>query len=82
LLFVCPRSNAFFGIRPDIEGMVAHGVTLLLGTDNAMIVPPDIMDEVDYLLDNFDVSREQALEMVYENPRKSLNVSVNIQQTD
>jgi len=79
---VCPRSNAFFGIRPDIEGMVAHGVTLLLGTDNAMIVPPDIMDEVDYLLNNFDVSREQALEMVYENPRKSLNVSVNIQQTD
>lgn len=79
---VCPRSNAFFGIRPDVEGMMESGVTLLLGTDNSMIVPPNIVDEVHYLLDNFDVSREQALEMVIENPRKCLNVSADIQQTD
>jgi len=79
---VCPRSNAFFGIRPNIESMMAHGITLLLGTDNAMIAPPNIMDEVDYLLNNFDVSKEQAMKMIYENPRKSLNVSADIQQTD
>jgi len=79
---VCPRSNAFFGIRPDIESMLECGIPLLLGTDNAMISPPDIMQEMEYLLKNFDISREQAAEMVTSNPRKCLNVSLDIQQSD
>lgn len=79
---VCPRSNAFFGIRPDIESMLGCGISLLLGTDNAMIAPPDIMQEMEYLLKNFDVSREQALAMITANPRKCLNVGLHIQQSD
>ncbi len=81
-IVVCPRSNAFFGIRPDIEGMLSHGIPLMLGTDNAMIVPPDITGEIRYLIDNFDVSREQAADMITSNPRKYLNVSPDIQQSD
>ncbi|MEA2053527.1 MAG: amidohydrolase family protein [Candidatus Thermoplasmatota archaeon] len=79
---VCPRSNAFFGIRPDIEGMIKYGIPLLLGTDNAMITPPDITEEMKYLLKNFNVAKSQALEMINTNPRKYLNVSPSIQQSD
>lgn len=81
-LVVCPRSNAFFGIRPDIESMLSNGISLLLGTDNAMISPPDIVEEMKFLMENFDVSREQVGEMVTANPRKCLNVSLGIQQSD
>jgi len=79
---VCPRSNAFFGIRPDIEGMLECGISLLLGTDNAMIAPPDIVQEMEYLIKNFDISKEQAVAMVTSNPRKCLNVGLDIQQSD
>ncbi len=79
---VCPRSNAFFSIRPNIEGMIGYGIPLLLGTDNAMITSPDITEEVEYLLKYFDVSREQAMEMITINPRKCLNVSADIHQSD
>ncbi len=74
--------KCFFGIRPDIESMLGCGISLLLGTDNAMVAPPDIMQEMEYLLKNFDVSREQALAMITANPRKCLNVGLHIQQSD
>ncbi|MFQ5909362.1 MAG: amidohydrolase family protein [Thermoplasmata archaeon] len=43
---VCPRSNAFFGELPDIPRMLSKKVTLMLGTDNAMISSPSIWDEM------------------------------------
>ncbi len=45
-IVVCPRSNAFFGIRLDIPRMLSVGVEVALGTDNAMISPPNMLDEL------------------------------------
>jgi len=43
---VCASSNEFFGFRPDIRGMLESGVTVCMGTDNAMITVPDMLEEV------------------------------------
>jgi len=45
---VCPRSNAFFGKIPDIPKMLSKRVTLLLGTDNAMLNAPSMLREMDF----------------------------------
>jgi cytosine/adenosine deaminase-related metal-dependent hydrolase len=43
---VCPRSNMFFGMVPPLARMVKAGVTVALGTDNAMIHQPDLFVEM------------------------------------
>ena len=45
---VCPRSNAFFGLTPDLPRMLQAGVELRLGTDNAMVNAPSVLQEVDF----------------------------------
>ncbi|HYM39663.1 MAG TPA: amidohydrolase family protein [Thermoplasmata archaeon] len=47
-IVVCPRSNAFFGLTPDIPRMLAAGVELRLGTDNAMINVPSLFREIEF----------------------------------
>lgn len=47
-IVVCPRSNAFFGLTPDISGMLRAGVEVRLGTDNAMINVPSMLREMDF----------------------------------
>lgn len=47
-IVLCPRSRAFFGNLPDIPRMLDKGVTLMLGTDNAMISSPSIWDEMKF----------------------------------
>ena len=47
-IVVCPRSNAFFGMTPDIPRMIRSGVELLLGTDNAMINVPSMLREIEF----------------------------------
>ena len=47
-IVVCPRSNAFFGLTPDIPRMFAAGVDLRLGTDNAMINAPSMLREIEF----------------------------------
>lgn len=47
-IVVCPRSNAFFGLTPDIPRMVRAGVELRLGTDNAMISVPSMLREMEF----------------------------------
>jgi cytosine/adenosine deaminase-related metal-dependent hydrolase len=46
---VCPRSNARFGLVPDIPGMREAGLTVWLGTDNAMFHGPDMLAEMRHL---------------------------------
>ncbi len=67
---VCPRSNAFFRLRPKIEMLLEYGVTTMLGTDNAMIVEPDIIKEASYTIQNFEVDERQVIKMITENPKK------------
>jgi len=45
---VCPRSNAFFGMTPDIPRMLRAKVELHLGTDNAMINVPSMLREMEF----------------------------------
>src|SRR5712692_5637035 len=47
-IVVCPRSNAFFGMAPDIPRMLRQGVELRLGTDNAMINTPSLLREMEF----------------------------------
>src|SRR5881409_2557594 len=47
-IVICPRSNAFFGMTPDIPRMLGHGVELRLGTDNAMINTPSLLREMEF----------------------------------
>jgi cytosine/adenosine deaminase-related metal-dependent hydrolase len=45
---VCPRSNALFGRQPDLAEMERLGLSVLLGTDNAMFHAPSIWREVEF----------------------------------
>ncbi len=47
-IVVCPRSNAFFGLTPDLPRMLRAGVELRLGTDNAMINVPSLLREIEF----------------------------------
>jgi cytosine/adenosine deaminase-related metal-dependent hydrolase len=47
---VCPRANARFGLVPDIPGMLDAGITVMLGTDNAMFHLPSMLEEMRYVL--------------------------------
>ncbi len=62
---LCPRSNALFGNRPPIEAMLAAGLTLGLGTDNAMFHLADPWAEASFVLDRWpEVEPEQVLQML------------------
>ncbi len=74
-LVICPRSNAYFGLRPNVLAMKKAGITLMLGTDNAMITPPDIIQEAQYLIQNFKVTPHEVRDMISKNSRKYLNVT-------
>ncbi len=43
---VCPTSNVFFGLRPNIRRMLGMGIHVGLGTDNGMITRPNMMTEL------------------------------------
>lgn len=45
---VTPRSQAFFGRLPDLVGMAAAGLDLMLGTDNAMLATPSLLTEMEF----------------------------------
>jgi cytosine/adenosine deaminase-related metal-dependent hydrolase len=45
---VCPRSNALFGRQPDLRAMERLGLSMLLGTDNAMFHAPSIWRELEF----------------------------------
>ncbi len=50
---ICPRSNFLLGVtgssqHPPVKEMISAGVKLLIGTDNAMFVQPDIMQEISF----------------------------------
>jgi cytosine/adenosine deaminase-related metal-dependent hydrolase len=45
---VCLRSNALFGRQPDLETMERLGLSVLLGTDNAMFHAPSIWRELEF----------------------------------
>lgn len=71
---VCPRSNAFFGLKADVNLMKQVGIDIVLGTDNAMLNSPNVLDEMTYLKAQFnEFSTEELLNMITYIPRKALN---------
>ncbi|NIP36417.1 MAG: amidohydrolase family protein [Thermoplasmata archaeon] len=47
---VCPRSTGRFTRAPPVMEMLREGVDVRVGTDNAMLQGPSVLDEVAYLL--------------------------------
>jgi len=45
---VCPRSNALFARQPDLGAMERLGLSVLLGTDNAMFHAPSLWRELEF----------------------------------
>ncbi len=45
---VCPRSNALFGRQPHLAAMERLGLSMLIGTDNAMFHAPSIWRELEF----------------------------------
>gem|GEM_PF-142796 len=45
---ICPRSNAFFGMTPDVPRLLRAGIEVWLGTDNAMISTPSLLREMEF----------------------------------
>ncbi|MDX1534324.1 MAG: amidohydrolase family protein, partial [Thermoplasmata archaeon] len=67
---VTPRSQVFFGRVPDLPGMRAAGLRLMLGTDNAMLAHPSLLREMEFA---YEVAKlhgglppEDILAMAYE----------------
>lgn len=61
---VCPRSTHRFTRAPPVAEMLRAGVTLRLGTDNAMLQGPSVLDELAFLLslpENREVDPLEAL---------------------
>lgn len=54
---VCASSNLYFGKVPPIGRMCASGMGIAVGTDNAMLAPPDMFAEARVLRD---ISTEQG----------------------
>jgi cytosine/adenosine deaminase-related metal-dependent hydrolase len=79
---VCPRSNAFFGISPDIPRLLRLGATVALGTDNAMVCHPDMLSETRAafeLSSRFGgISAAEAICLATLSGRKVLNVKGKI----
>jgi len=74
-IVICPRSNAFFNLKVDLKLMKRIGITLMLGTDNAMLNSPNVLEEVKYLKNCSNVfSLEELIKMITYTPRKVLNL--------
>ncbi len=82
---VTPRSNIFYGKRPNYKKFLRHNINLMLGTDNVFVTEPDIFSEMDFLyryqrvLDY--IAPEDILKMVIDNPYNFLEKhNINIKK--
>ncbi len=78
-IVVCPRANSFFGLRPNLDLMKKLGINILFGTDNAMLATPNILEEINFVINNFKTFKKSELlfKVSYE-PRKALNLDCSI----
>jgi cytosine/adenosine deaminase-related metal-dependent hydrolase len=78
-IIICPRANSFYGLKPNYKLLKKIGVNLLIGTDNAMLNSPVILDEILYIKSK---SNEYSIfELLYMSTikvRKVLNLDCDI----
>ena len=71
-IVICPTSNAFFGNIPPVRDMMDAGVKIALGTDNAMLCPPDMRPEMRRLIgmlgDRYS-KRDELIHILLDNGR-------------
>jgi len=76
-IIVCPRSNSRFNIPLDISGMIDLGLTVCLGTDNAMFNPLSIIDEMraahNLKSNHRRLMIDEVFKLAFENSRKIIN---------
>ena len=78
-IVICPRSNSFFGVKPNYELLKNKDLEILIGTDNAMLNNPNILDELHFVRKETKIfTDEMLLNMITFNPRKVLNLDSNI----
>jgi cytosine/adenosine deaminase-related metal-dependent hydrolase len=78
-IVLCPRSNNFYGFLPDFELFKKVGINVLLGTDNAMLNSPNVLDEIFFVKKCCNVFSDlDLLNMVTYGPRKVLNLECDI----
>lgn len=78
-IIICPRANSFYGLKPNFNLLKKVGVDLLLGTDNAMLNSPVILDEIKYVKSiSKDYSTFELLYMTTIGARKALNLDCDI----
>jgi len=71
----CPRSNAFFGLRPPVRKMLDAGIAVALGTDNAMLAHPDILGEARFLArTQKELTPKEVVQTAVAGGRKVLNL--------
>jgi cytosine/adenosine deaminase-related metal-dependent hydrolase len=69
---VCPRSNERFGLQPPLDLMAKAGVTVLVGSDNAMLTDGDLFAELALMRRWWPGLRdEELLAMITTAPRRS-----------
>jgi cytosine/adenosine deaminase-related metal-dependent hydrolase len=78
-IVICPRSYQFFQLKTNFDVMKKTGVTMLVGTDNAMMNSPDVGEDVRLLRHTGLFSNEELLTNVTYSPRKALNLDDYIQ---
>jgi cytosine/adenosine deaminase-related metal-dependent hydrolase len=81
-IVVCPRSNEFFHMDPGIPRLLKAGVTVAIGTDNGMIVRPDLIEEMKasfrMSIAGQGVSPHDIVHLATSNGRKVLNAEPKI----
>jgi cytosine/adenosine deaminase-related metal-dependent hydrolase len=76
---VCPRSNSFFNLQPNFELMKKVDVKIMIGTDNAMLNPPNILEELCFIRSITNVySLQELLFISTIGARKALNLEGDI----
>jgi len=75
---VCPGSNLYFGTKPPVRKMLDAGVKVAVGSDNAMLRKPDMIEELGLLRRTCGLDLGGMLHMCYDTPRKLLNEKDNI----
>lgn len=86
-LIFCPRSNAYFSLGFPPVGYFLSNLEykIGLGTDNVMVTPPNILEELRWTLyrlkeDNIHPSPSQALKMITTNPSSFFSLNTGIIQ--
>jgi len=78
-IVLCPRSNAFYGLKPNIKLMKKVGIKIMFGTDNSMLHTPNILDEIKFVKNHYkEFSMEELLNIITYSSRKALNLDCDI----